>query len=149
MIDRYTRWPEVKILRKTPDSKMTIKAMKDIFTNKGVPEICQADNGSPFQSREMADFAHRTGFEIKHVTPEWPRANGMVERFNRSMKEAIQAAHLEGRTIREAAEEFVEVYRATPHSATNISPYEAMHGGRPMKTTLPMFSFEDKIIDRM
>ena len=27
-------------------------------------------------------------YEPVHVTPEWPRANGMVERFNRSMKEA-------------------------------------------------------------
>jgi len=96
----------------------------------------------------MADFALKSGFEIKHVTPVWPRANGMVERFNRSMKEAVQAAHMEGRTIKEAAEEFLEVYRATPHSATQISPYEAMHGGRQMKTTLPMFSTDGQTVDR-
>ena len=152
LIDRYTRWPEVKIMQKAPDAKMTINAfiifMKDIFVNKGTPELCQSDSGPPFQSQEMSDFAQNCGYDHKHVTPEWTRANGMVERFNRSMKEAVQAAHLEGRTVRDAAEEFLEVYRATPHSATKVSPYEAMHGGRRMKTTLPMLSPEGQIINR-
>ena len=148
MIDRYTRWPEAKILRKAPDAKVTTKAMKDIFTNKGTPELCQSDNGPPFQSREMEDFARKCGYKHKHITPEWPRANGMVERFNRTMKEAVQAAHLEGKGVQEAAKEFLEVYRATPHSATNVSPYEAMHGGRRMKTTLPILTQEGDTIDR-
>jgi hypothetical protein len=148
MIDRYTRWPEAKIMGKAPTAGMTMKAMTDIFTNKGVPELCQSDNGPPFQSQEMADFARDQGYEHKHVTPEWPRANGMVERFNRTMKEAVQAAHLEGKGTREAAKEFLGVYRATPHSATNISPYAAMHGGRNMKTTLPMITPEGRTVDQ-
>ena len=63
------------------------------------------------------------------------------------MKEAVQAAHLEGKGVREAAKEFLSVYRATPHSATNISPYAAMHGGRNMKTSLPMITPEGKTVD--
>ena len=97
VIDRHTRWPEVKILKRAPDAKMTMDAMEGIFRNKGVPEVCQSDNGPPFQSKEMSDFAKKHGYVHKHITPEWPRANGMVERFNRSMKEAIQAAVIEGK----------------------------------------------------
>ena len=133
MIDRYSRWPEIKILRRAPDAKMTTRAMEEIFRNKGVPELCQSDNGPPFQSKEMLEFSTKYGYKHTHITPEWPRANGMVERFNRSMKEAIQAAHLEGKGIQEATDEFLEMYRASPHTATGISPFEAMHGGRKMK----------------
>ena len=127
---------------------MTCDALEDIFKDKGVPEICQSDNGSPFQSQEMLDFSRKHGYRHVHITPEWPRANGMIERFNRSMKEAVQAAHLEGKSIKEAADEFVAMYRATPHTATGVSPFEAMHGGRRMKTSLPVIPMKGNTIDR-
>jgi len=127
---------------------MTCDALEEIFRNKGVPEICQSDNGSPFQSEEMQDFSRRHGYRHIHITPEWPRANGMIERFNRSMKEAVQAAHLEGKSIQEAADQFVAMYRATPHTATGVSPFEAMHGGRRMKTSLPVIPMKDNRINR-
>jgi hypothetical protein len=147
MIDRYTRWPEAEIMRRPPNGKTTTAAIKRIIQNKGTPILCQSDNGPPFQSAEMAAFARECGYEHKHVTPEWPRANGMVERFNRTMKEAVQAGHLEGKSIRESASEFLQMYRATPHSATNISPFEAMHGRR-MRATLPMKPDEGDSIDK-
>ena len=148
MVDRYSRWPEIKILGRAPNAKTTISAIDRIFQRQGVPEECQSDNGPPFQSSDMANYAQQRGYQHKHITPEWPRANGMVERFNRSMKEALQAANLEGKTLSTAAHEFVERYRATPHSATEISPFEAMHGGRKMKTSLPIMNEPDEVIDR-
>ena len=148
MMDRYARWPEIKVMTKAPNAEMTIKAMEEIFQRNGVPIICQSDNGSPFQSAEMTTYANQKGYEPVHVTPEWPRANGMVERFNRSMKEALQAANLEGENFTKAAHQFAEMYRATPHSATNISPFEAMHGGRKMKTILPVLNPACQIVDR-
>ena len=147
-IDRYTRWPEIDFLRNTPDGKSTKKAMKRIFASEGIPEVCQSDNGSPFQSEEMNIFAKECGYRHQHVTPVWPRANGTVERFNRTMKEAIQTACVEGVSMRKAAQEFVEMYRATPHSATGISPYAAMHGGRQMRTRLPTLIEEEDTVDR-
>ena len=148
MMDRYARWPEIKVMTKAPNAEMTIKAMEEIFQRNGVPMICQSDNGSPFQSAEMTTYANQKGYEPVHVTPEWPRANGMVERFNRSMKEALQAANLEGENFTKAVHQFAEMYRATPHSATNISPFEAMHGGRKMKTILPVLNPACQIVDR-
>ena len=132
MIDRYSRWPE----------------MQRIFTNKGVPAECQSDNGPPFQSTEMEQFAQSSGYHHHHITPEWPRANGTVERFNRSMKEALQAATLEGSSLRDASQRFLQMYRSTPHSATGVSPHAAMHGGREMRTVLPLMTPNDHILDR-
>ena len=96
----------------------------------------------------MEEYTKRKRFKHKHITPEWPRANGMVERFNRTMKESVQAVNIEGKCLSEAVNELVEVYRATPHSATSVSPFEAMHGGRCMRTTFPLLGSPDKTLDR-
>ena len=148
IIDRYSRWPELTVFRNPPNARTTITAMKSIFANKGTPETCQSDNGSPFQSDALAQFATEEGFNHRHVTPEWPRANGTVERFNRSMKEAIQAETIAGVPFREAVTKFARAYRATPHCATGISPHAALHGGREMRTKLPFITKQDEILDR-
>ena len=148
VMDRYIRWPEMAFFRKAPNASQTISALEAIFANKGTPEVCQSDNGPPFQSAEMADFARRAGYYHKHVTPVWPRANGTVERFNRTMKEAVQAGSIDGKPIRRPALEFIESYRATPHSATGVSPFAAMFGGRQMRLSLPVIVETDCQINR-
>ena len=110
--------------------------MKSMFANKGTPETCQSDNGSPFQSDALAQFATEEGFYHKHVTPEWPRANGTVERFNGSIKEGIQSATINGVQFREAVMTFARAYRATPHCGTGKAG-----GGGKMKVLLFCSSF--------
>jgi hypothetical protein len=39
---------------------------------------------------------------LRRANSDGNRANGTVERFNRSMKEALQAATLEGKSLRDA-----------------------------------------------
>ena len=96
----------------------------------------------------MEQFAQSSGYHHHHITPEWPRANGTVEQFNRSMKEALQAATLEGSFLRDASQRFLQMYRSTPHSATGVSPLAAMHGGREMRTVLPIMTPNDHFLDR-
>ena len=73
MIDRYSRWPEMAWFRNAPNANTTIAAMEKIFTNKGVPAVCQSDNGSPFQSKEMEQFAQ------KQWIPPSPHYSGMAQ----------------------------------------------------------------------
>ena len=148
MIDRYSRWLEMTWFRNAPNANTTRAAMQRIFTNKGVPAVCQSDNGPPFQSAEMEQFAQSSGYQHHHITPEWPRANGTVKRFNRSMKEALQAATREGSSLRDAFQRFLQMYQSTPHSATGVSPHAAMHGGREMRTVLLLMTLNDHVLGR-
>jgi len=109
--------------------------------------MCQADNGPPFDSTELRRFAKNEGFILKHVTPIWPRANGEVERFNKTMKAAVQKGIMEGNTIQEAAQVFLRSYRATPHATTEVSPFEAMYN-RKMSVGLPMQTKPSQAINR-
>ena len=83
-------------MKRAPDAKMTCNAIWKVIRNQGRPEFFQSDNGPPFQSKEMRSFVEEMGYDHVHITPEWPKSNGMVERFNRSTKEAVQAGCLEG-----------------------------------------------------
>ena len=42
--------------------------------------------------KDLSKFASVLGFKHRKVTPLWPRASGEVERFMRTLKQAIEAA---------------------------------------------------------
>lgn len=147
MIDRYSKWVEIAVFRQPPDAKTTIQAMTRIFDSQGIPGTCQSDNGQPFASEEMRQFARKEGFRLKHITPEWPRANGEVERFNKTMKEAVQKGVIENRTFTESVQRFLRMYRATPHSTTEVSPFEAMYS-RKMSVGLPRCEEKSSVVNR-
>ena len=147
LIDRYSKWAEIAVFKHAPNAKEVQKAMASVFDDKGIPNTCQSDNGPPFQSEELKRFAHKEGFTLKHITPEWPRANGEVERFNRTLKAAVQKGTLERKSLKEALQPFMRNYRATPHSTTTVSPYEAMFGRR-MKIELPIVQIKCDVVDR-
>lgn len=126
---------------------MTKKSLLDIFADKGIPEQVQSDNGPPYQSLGMKNFAKELGFHYHHVTPEWPRANGGVEQLNEILLKAIRTGHTEGKQLRKAVTDFLAVYQATPHTGTGKSPFFALYG-REMKTKFPMIPQTSDHIDR-
>ena len=135
VIDDHSRYPEVEIL-KTTSSKSTIPRLDKIFSAFGVPQEVKTDNGPPFNSADFRTFAQYLGFSHRKITPYWPQANGEVERFMRTLEKAIRTAQIEGKPWKQELYTFLRNYRATPHSTTDVSPYDVMFQ-RPMKTKLP------------
>ena len=68
LIDRYSCWQEMVVFRNAPNANTTIATMKSIFTDKCVPYVCQSDNGSPFQSEQLKEFAKGSGYYHHRVT---------------------------------------------------------------------------------
>ena len=77
--------------------------------------MLKSDNGPPFNGQDFAKFADVLGFKHRKVTPLWPRANGEVERFVKTMKKCVKAAKSEGKNWRKEMQEFLRNYRTTPH----------------------------------
>ena len=134
-IDDYSRYPEVEIL-KSVSSKSTIPKLDKMFSAFGIPEQVKSDNGPPFNSTEFRQFADYLGFSHRKITPYWPEANGEVETFMRTLEKAIRAAQVEGKPWKQELYTFLRNYRATPHSTTNVPPFDAMFQ-RSMRTKLP------------
>eukprot|EP00794_Sanderia_malayensis_P011546 gene11546-12741_t len=77
-----------------------------------------------------------TSFHHRKITPIWPQANGEAERFMRNISKCVTIAHLEAKNWKQEIFKYLRQYRATPHSTTLVSPFEALNN-RKMRTTLP------------
>ena len=57
----------------------------------GVPSDITSDRGPQFTAEIWRALAESLGCKIHHMTAYHPQANGLVERFHRSLKAALQA----------------------------------------------------------
>lgn len=135
VIDEYSRYPEVEIISST-SSTVTTQRLKTIFARQGLPHIIKTDNGPPFNGNEFAQFTKEHGIQHRKITPLWPEANGEAERFMRTLNKNIRALAAENKNLKNELSTFLLQYRATPHSTTQISPFEALTG-RIMKSGIP------------
>ncbi|CAB4012399.1 Transposon Ty3-I Gag-Pol poly [Paramuricea clavata] len=85
---------------------------------------------------EFQLFAQTLGFKHRKITPRWPRANGEVEQFVRTIKKVVKTATVEHKNWKQEMHCFLRNFRATPHTTTKIHPATAL-SGRALKTKLP------------
>ena len=135
VVDYYSRFLEVAILKSTTSAKI-IEAITPMFARFGVPFSLRTDNGPQFVSEEFESFLQAHGAEHHRTTPLWPRANGDVERQNRSLLKSLQIANVEGKNWRTELVTWLAAYRSTPQATTDATPFYLMFG-REMRTKLP------------
>ena len=65
---------------------------------------------------------------IKYIrcAPYHPSSNGLVERFNQTLKQSLRASEKDGRSLAHRLCDFLLTYRATPHVTTNRTPASLM-----------------------
>ena len=125
VIDAYSRFPEVVIVRST-SSSCIIPQLDRIFSTHGIPHVVRSDNGPPFTSEEIREYMRENGIDHRRITPLWPQANSEAERFMKPLTKAIRSAHVEGKTWRKHLYKFLLNYRTTPHSTTEFAPAELL-----------------------
>ena len=138
VIDRYSRFPEVEIVKSTKAS-IVIPKLDRIFSVHGIPKIVMSNNGPPFSSAEFARYATTLGFTHQFSTPYWPQANGEVERFNWCLGKASQIAVSEGKVWKQELHRYLFQYPVTPHSITSVAPCELLFN-RKVRGKLPSLS---------
>lgn len=83
-MDNYSKWAEVEFMAETT-ARRIIGMLHRLRYREGIPASIVTDNGPQFLSYEFEEFM--TEFGIRHIrTPVYhPQANGLVERFNRTL----------------------------------------------------------------
>ena len=66
------------------------RALYEVFALFGPPKIMQSDNGSEFVNKVLEKLVAAAGINHRLVAPYNPRANGVAERFVRTIKEALR-----------------------------------------------------------
>lgn len=119
--DEGRRYPSLKLSR-TLTSNEAIRICEELFDKLGTPNVVKSDNGPAFASKQFAEFATRRGFTHRKICPLNPEANGAGERFMKVLNKSIRCANVENVPWKNTAGRMVRNYRATPHTATSISP---------------------------
>ncbi|XP_055307067.1 uncharacterized protein K02A2.6-like [Sitodiplosis mosellana] len=135
VVDYYSRFFEVEVMKKI-DATETIKALKVIFARFGISLSIKADNGPEFPSEEFKQFCETNNIRLINTTPYWPQENGEVERQNRSLLKRLKISQDAKRDWREDLQDFLLMYRSTPHSTTGKTPSEMLFN-RNIRDKLP------------
>ena len=128
MVDFATRYPEAVAL-KGIDTIQVAEALLEFFSRVGVPSQILSDQGSQFMSEVMKEVARLLGVKQLHSTPYHPQCDGLVERFNGSLKAMLKRMCCEqpqnwDRFLPAA----LFAYREVPQSSLGFSPFELLYG---------------------
>ena len=89
IVDRFTRWPEAIPLRETSARNVAKEFIANWIARFGMPLDITSDRGPQFTSQLWTSLAELLGTKLHHMTAYHPQANGLVERFHRSLKAAL------------------------------------------------------------
>lgn len=128
IVDYATRYPEAIPLRST-SSKAVADALIQYFSRVGIPDEIVSDQGFNFMSKLMAQLYDQLGIIKIKTSVYHPEANGLVERFNGTLKSMLK------KFVRERVQTWDKylpyllfAYREVPCESTGYSPFELLYG---------------------
>ena len=89
LVDYATRYPEAVPL-KNIDTETVAEALIDLYSRLGVPEEVLSDLGTQFISDCMQEVSRLLLIKRLTTTPYHPICNGLVERFNGTLKKMLK-----------------------------------------------------------
>ena len=137
IIDEHSRYPVVEIVHST-SANTVIPILDKVFAMFGTPECIKTDNGPPWQSDQIRNFADHLGFRHRKITPFWPEGNAEAERFVRVIGKTLKAAKIESHPWKQALNQMLRNYRSSSHCTTGCTPASLMFG-REVRTKLPQY----------
>ena len=91
IVDRFTRWPEAIPIDDTSAAGCARALVYNWVARFGVPSDISSDRGPQFTSNLWAAMTELLGSKLHRTTSYHPQANGLVERFHRTLKAALKA----------------------------------------------------------
>ena len=88
--DFFTKWPLVFPVSDQKAVTLVELLTKEVIPFFGVPEALLSDRGTNLLSHLMRDTCALLGIEKLNTTAYHPECNGMVERFNRTLKSVLR-----------------------------------------------------------
>ena len=88
-IDRFSRWPEAIPIKDITADTVAKAFYTGWISRFGSPEIICTDQGTQFESELFKSFMQILGCKRNRTTSYHPAANGLIERWHRSLKSSI------------------------------------------------------------
>ncbi|KAL1274384.1 hypothetical protein QQF64_027198 [Cirrhinus molitorella] len=131
VVDYATRYPEAIPLRKAT-AKNIAQELFLLCTRVGIPSEILTDQGTPFMSRLMADLCRLLRVKQLRTTVYHPQMDGLVERFNQTLKQMLKRVAAEDRKNWDLLIPYVLFgIREVPQASTGFTPFELLFGRQP------------------
>ena len=126
--DYATRYPEAFAL-KSIDAETVADSLIQLFSRIGIPKEILTDQGSNFMSRLLSSMYERLGIQALRTSPYHPQTDGLVERFNQTLKAMLRRfVDADARNWDTLLPYMLFAYREAPQSSTGFSPNELVFG---------------------
>ena len=126
--DYATRFPEAFPLTQI-DAVHIADKLVDLFSRVGIPKEILTDCGSNFTLELLTEIYRLLHVHPIRTTPYHPQTDGLVERFNKTLKSLLR------KTVSETGKDWDRLlpyllfaYREVPQASTGFSPFELLYG---------------------
>ncbi|XP_057201512.1 uncharacterized protein LOC130561305 [Triplophysa rosa] len=131
IVDYATRYPEAVALRNI-SAKCVAEALFRIISRVGIPREVLTDQGTAFMSRTLRELYELLGIKSIRTSVFHPQTDGLVERFNRTLKTMIRKfVHEDAKNWDKWLEPLLFAVREVPQASTGFSPFELLYGRQP------------------
>lgn len=107
-------------------AKIVTKTLDNIIQEQGKPQRIRTDNGPEFTSKHFQLWLAHHNIQWVAIAPGHPEQNALIERFNRSYREAVLDANL-FRTLQEAQ----DISNTWLHYYNNERPHQSLNNQTP------------------
>ena len=128
IVDYATRYPEAIPLRSV-SSKTVADALVQYFCRIGIPQELVSDQGCNFVGQLMTQLYEQLGITKIKTSVYHPEGNGLVERFNGTLKAMLKKfAQERVQSWDKFLPYLLFAYREVPCESTGYSPFELLFG---------------------
>ncbi|XP_076446988.1 uncharacterized protein LOC143284205 [Babylonia areolata] len=128
MVDYATRYPEAVPLRSI-DAPTVAEALWQMWTRVGVPDQVLSDQGTQFMGNVMREVHQLLGIKGLFTSPYHAQANGLVERFNATLKKMLQRLCIKRpRDWDRLVPAVLFAHREVPQESMKFSSFELLYG---------------------
>ncbi|XP_067659772.1 uncharacterized protein [Haliotis asinina] len=128
VVDYATRYPEAVALPRI-ETEYVAEALLEIFCRVGVPKEILTDMGSQFTSAVMKEVSRLLSLKQLTTTPYHPMCNGLVERFNGTLKTMLKRLSAERpQDWDRYIPALLFAYREVPQESLGFAPFDLLYG---------------------
>jgi hypothetical protein len=128
LVDYSSRYPDAVAL-KNIDTQSVAEAMLEMFSRFGIPREILSDMGTQFTSNLMKEVGRLLSMNQLVTTPYHPACNGLVEKFNGTLKSMLRKMCAERpKDWDRYLPALLFAYREVPQESTGFSPFDLLYG---------------------
>ena len=125
--DYATRYPEAITLKSIEAERVAEELLK-LLARVGLPKEILTDQGSNFTSQLLTELYKMLHVHPIRTSPYHPQTDGLVERFNQTLKSMLRKAAVEeGKDWDKMLPYLLFAYREVPQASTGFSPFELLY----------------------